>query len=125
MFAGVDDDGNDGEDEPLPAGSESFYCDGDGFIGTIEMHVFQRGSNVDDQYVCAGTASANDEADDRWPPDFDDNQNINIIDVVAFKPVFAEPVSGNERFDLAPGGGSTINILDVIAMKPVFFESCV
>ncbi|GAG25424.1 unnamed protein product, partial [marine sediment metagenome] len=29
---------------------------------------------------CANTSDPNDEADDRWPSDFDDNQVINVLD---------------------------------------------
>ena len=85
----------------IPPGDDD--CDGwttadEGVLGT------------DPNDPCANTATANDEADDRWPPDFDDNQIVNIIDVLAF--------------DLSVGGAITINIIDVLAMKPVFDESC-
>lgn len=37
---------------------------------------------------CANTSAANDEADDRWPADFDDNRVINILDVGKVLPPF-------------------------------------
>ena len=98
---------------PLGDGDCDFWTDADeGIIGT------------DPNDPCANTPAANDEADDRWPPDFDDNKTINIVDVLKLKPVFGGPVAGNERYDLATGGGATINIVDVLKMKPVFNKSC-
>ena len=38
-FFGTDEDGDTQLDEALPAGSEGFDCDGDGFSGTAEVHV--------------------------------------------------------------------------------------
>ena len=90
--------------------------DGDGFSDLREDHV--------DTLVlrdCAATAVANDETFDSWPPDFDNNQTVNISDVLALKPVFNQP-SPPDRFDLVPSG--TIGISDVLALKPVFNETC-
>ncbi len=40
---------------------------------------------------CADTPDPNDEADDRWPADFDDNQVINVLDVnMTLPPFFGE-----------------------------------
>ena len=39
-FDGVDDDGDTAIDEPLPGGATNFDCDGDGFKGSAENHVF-------------------------------------------------------------------------------------
>ncbi|MCH7484888.1 MAG: hypothetical protein IIA90_07045 [Chloroflexi bacterium] len=55
-----------------------------------------------------------------WPPDFDNNRTINIVDVLALKPVFGLPSS---RHDLDASGGP-VNIVDVLALKPVFGQSC-
>jgi len=33
------------------------------------------------QDPCADTPDPDDEADDKWPPDFDDNMVINVLDV--------------------------------------------
>ena len=38
--------------------------------------------------ACADTPDPNDEADDKWPPDFDDNQVINILDLNRVMPPF-------------------------------------
>ena len=39
-FAAVDDDGDTQVDEALPAGAANFDCDGDGYKGSAENHVF-------------------------------------------------------------------------------------
>ena len=40
LFAGVDDDGDTAIDEALPVGGAGFDCDGDGYTGTAEDHVY-------------------------------------------------------------------------------------
>ncbi|HEV8574466.1 MAG TPA: choice-of-anchor Q domain-containing protein, partial [Dehalococcoidia bacterium] len=39
-FAGVDDDGDTEVDEALPGGTANFDCDGDGYTGAAEDHVY-------------------------------------------------------------------------------------
>jgi hypothetical protein len=71
-----------------------------------------------------GTDPANDcdngSGPDDWPPDFNNSQNIDILDILQFKPVFGGP---STRHDLNVSGGA-IDILDVLATKPVFGQSC-
>lgn len=55
-----------------------------------------------------------------WPPDFNDDKTVNILDVLQFKPVFGAP---SARHDLDASGGN-VNILDVLQLKPVFNQSC-
>ena len=104
---------------PVPAGDPD--CDGfasanEGVIGT------------DPSDACANTAGANDEADDRWPADFDDSRTVNVLDVVnVLPPYFGSTVGGGDpysaRRDLVPDG--VINIADVVKMlPPTFGESC-
>ena len=58
-----------------------------------------------------------------WPPDFDDNKMVNIIDVLALKTPFNTAVPPTSpRFDLAPDGA--INVVDVLRLKPVFNTAC-
>jgi hypothetical protein len=117
-FSGVDDDGDTSVDEALPAGSESFDCDGDGFVGTTETHVFNPATDRD-QDPC-GT--------DAWGADFvagsipDSTNRVTLADLVTFiAPVrhFGNDVGttpGDVRFDLAPGKGVLlvdINIEDI------------
>lgn len=52
-------------------------CPGGYFDDFIELFV---GTNPLDP--CANTTTANDEDDDKWPPDFNDDQTVNILDVV-------------------------------------------
>lgn len=120
-FTSVDDDGDTETDEPLPAGAEAFDCDGDGFIGSSEEHVFGGAANRD-QDAC-GT--------DAWPIDFvsgsipDSTDRINILDLASF----AAPVrylntdvgtqAGDVRWDVQPGAGVftvDINISDFASM---------
>ena len=142
IFAGVDDDGNDGADEPLPGGASAFDCDGDGFTGTAEDNVYSYIGQFDgDQKTCqeydtnftavdpnqtAATPSL------RWPPDFnrvpsplDSFNRLNILDLTSFlAPVkyFGTNLGtnpGDIRWDLTPGKGvfvTDINVQDITAM---------
>ena len=74
---------------------------------------------------CANTQDSGDEDDDKWPPDFDDNQVVNISDVFYLLPptfgTAVPPISA--RRDLAPDG--VINISDVFKVLPPYFgASC-
>ena len=72
---------------------------------------------------CSNTPFANDEDPDPWPPDFDDDQRVDIGDVLRFKGLIlgtVPPVS--PRFDLAVS--RRIDISDVIRLKPVFGKTC-
>jgi len=105
---------------PIPwmVGPGDGDCDGftDGEEGTI-------GTDAADP--CANTAAAGDEADDRWPSDFDDSQVINISDLFEVLPPYfgtAVPPTSARR-DLAPDG--VINISDVFKVLPPYFgASC-
>ena len=70
---------------------------------------------------CSATATSGDESPQPWPPDFDDNQQINISDVLAFKPRFTD-AAYSQRFDLIVDG--QINISDVLALKGIFGATC-
>jgi hypothetical protein len=56
----------------LPIGDD----DCDGFATTDEIAI-----GADPAAPCADAPGADDETDDRWPPDFDDNRVINTTDV--------------------------------------------
>ena len=58
-----------------------------------------------------------------WPPDFDDNQVINTVDVFqVLPPFFGTAVPPTEaRRDLVPDG--FINTVDVFKVLPPFFGS--
>ncbi|HSP55182.1 MAG TPA: thrombospondin type 3 repeat-containing protein [Dehalococcoidia bacterium] len=116
-----DDDGDTLIDEPLPAGSEAFDCDGDGYTGAAEAHVFSD-TNVRDQDPC-GTAD--------WPADLvsggvpDSTNRLTITDLTSFlAPVrhinTSETDAGYDvRWDLVPGAGlfsKVINISDLTSV---------
>jgi hypothetical protein len=72
--------------------------------------------------ACNFTTTLNDEPDN-WPPDFNDNRVVDILDVMSLKPFFngtVPPVS--KRYDLSISGN--IDILDVLALQPFFNETC-
>lgn len=123
VFAGTDTDGDTLVDEGLPPGTESVDCDGDGFTGAAERYVFSRTTTVDDQAACAETSALSDEANDRWPADFNDSRSVNASDVLALKLVFGTLVPPTlPRYDIAPTGSITVS--DVPAIKPVFGRVC-
>lgn len=104
------------EDTATLDSDDDGYYDGDeAFMGTDHLT------------ACPTTSTANDEDPDAWPPDFDDNQFVNITDVVQVIPPYFGSGEGDpdysERRDLAPDG--FINITDVVkVLPPVFGSSC-
>jgi hypothetical protein len=139
VFDGVDDDGDTLVDEPLPGGTGGFDCDGDGYTGAAEGHVFSYLGQTDgDQKVCQeyDLSHPNPNPDTkpsrRWPADLnkssgppDSFNRINILDLTALlAPVryFDTNVGDNPggvRFDLAAGPGlfmTDINIEDLTSL---------
>jgi hypothetical protein len=121
--------------------------DGDTFSDELEALFL----GTDPAMACPLTSTANDEDPDPWPPDWDDTQTVDILDLLltldtdadtipdlGFKKAFRTDMDGtpNEgggvyhpRFDLdhstsAPGGSPDINLLDLLPFKPFFRESC-
>ena len=80
--------------------------DGDGFTDDHEMVM-----GTDPLADCAEVVGVHPA----WPPDFDNDQVVDIIDVLALKPVFGSP---SVRHDLDASGGD-VDIIDVLALKPV------
>jgi pimeloyl-ACP methyl ester carboxylesterase len=120
-FAGVDDDGDTEIDEALPPGSEAFDCDGDGFIGSAEEHVFG-GLTDRDQDPCGMDAWAADFVTGGVP---DSTNRITINDLASFvAPVMRAFTSPGDagfdvRWDIIPGPGAVsqhININDLAAL---------
>jgi hypothetical protein len=135
-FATVDDDGDTQIDEPLPGGAANFDCDGDGYKGSAENHVFSYLAQTNgDQKTCQEpdttfpNSAPHIRPSQRWPSDlagagaFSANK-INIQDLSAF----ANPVRylnrdvgtnpSDVRFDLVPGStvGADINVADLAAL---------
>ena len=116
-----DDDGDDQFGEALPAESEGYDCDGDGWTGTAEAYIFSAANAVNDQDPC-GTSG--------WPADLVDDllvpNGVSISDIQDF----IDPVrymgsdvadwanqQAARRHDVMPGDpfnlGKEINILDL------------
>jgi hypothetical protein len=60
-----------------------------------------------------------------WPADLNPTNAIDILDILAFKPVFGKDdtdIDWDPRFDIQING--VIDILDVLKTKPVFNQSC-
>ena len=58
-----------------------------------------------------------------WPPDFDDDRQVDISDVLSLKPVFGGSVPPiSPRYDIAPDG--IVDISDPLVLKMFFGASC-
>jgi len=91
--------------------------DGDGFSNAHEIMI---GTDPTDN--CPDNTS-----DDAWPPDFDKNKVINILDVGEVLPPYFGLTSSSPdwdpRKDLVVDG--VINILDVgMTLPPIFGQTC-
>jgi hypothetical protein len=121
-FAGVDDDGDTQIDELLPGIAPGLDCDGDGFTGATENHVYVM--NIQgDQDACGAAVALG------WPADFasggipDSTDRITILDLTSFiGPVRVLNTNvgthpGDQRWDVVPGKGVfsfDINIQDLV-----------
>ncbi len=115
-FAATDDDGDTLIDEALPPGSAAYDCDGDGYAGSAEAHVFGASAGQD-QDACGM---------DAWPADltaaggFSLNK-VNISDIASYVGVprylntNVGTNAGDVRWDVVPGStfGNHINIVDL------------
>jgi hypothetical protein len=118
---GIDND-LDGliDEEPDTDGDGATDCvdsddDGDGFADATEGFV-----GTDPLNRCSVNPS-----DNAWPPDFDNDRNVSISDVLALKPIFGTSKGDGvymARYDLS--ADDEIVISDVLALKPVFGTSC-
>jgi hypothetical protein len=134
-FATIDDDGDSMIDEALPSGAGGFDCDGDGFNGMAENHVFSYlpgGPTDGDQKACqdydAGHPNPSHKPSKRWPADLSSStfsfNKVNIQDVAAYispirylnQDTGTDP--GDVRFDLVPSStfGTDINVADLAAI---------
>ncbi len=113
-FAGADDDGDGQIDESLPAGSGTLDCDGDGYVGTTEVHV-----TTGDRDPCGGTGWSADLVPGGFQPN-----TLNIQDLASYigpvRRINSSPGDSgyNVRWDLVPGStfGEDINLQDLAAM---------
>jgi hypothetical protein len=127
-FAGIDDDADTLVDEALPPSAVAFDCDGDGYTGTRENHLYFPNA-LGDQDPCGTNLFpvTSPPSPIGWPSDlrgedsFSANK-VNVVDLASFiAPLrrFNTDITefpGNHRWDLAPGSGIfpvDINIEDV------------
>jgi hypothetical protein len=111
---------------PVPAPQDMSPCDpnadadGDGYPDGDEALM-----GTDPLAACPVTPAAHDEEPDAWPPDFDDNQWLNILDISQITPPVFDARTGDplysRRKDL--DGNGWINILDISQMTPPAFDS--
>jgi hypothetical protein len=131
-----DDDGDTMLDEPLSPGASPFDCDGDGFKGSAEDHVYSYLSQLaGDQKTCQEydlafpNPSMNVKPSKRWPADLNMGpgslNQISLLDLTTLlAPIryFGTNVGTNPsdvRFDLTPGPGlfmMDINLQDLTAV---------
>jgi hypothetical protein len=126
-FTRIDDDGDGLSDEPLPFGAANYDCDGDGYLGAVEAHVFASSSgDTSRNQIACGTSA--------WPADFvsgglpGSTNRVTLQDLTSFlgpirhlnTNVGDNP--GNIRWDLAPGKGpftKDINVQDLTSLLAV------
>jgi len=84
--------------------------DNDGFNDGVEIYI-----GTDPLDACP-----DDKYDPTWPPDFNNDRSVNILDVLFYKPKLAGPY--DKRYDLNTDG--TVNILDVLLFKPLLGKTC-
>lgn len=109
---------------PTPTPSPTPACPGDadcdGWSTTAENYFGTRYNQA-----CPATAFAGDEATDSWPPDFNDDRQINFLDVAAFvgkvNPAYGEP-GFLKRFDL--DRNSRVNVVDVYVLSGYLGRQC-
>jgi hypothetical protein len=116
----------------MPAGDTD--CDGYHATNTFAPRASESTIQTVATKHCMNTATAFDEPlPDAWPPDFNDNQLVNVADVLSFNNVFGQPItnppvnfSGTltpvRRWDL--NGSSLVNVADVLQLNPFMFLNC-
>jgi lysophospholipase L1-like esterase len=89
---------------------------------------------TDETQLCPTTTGVNDEPlPDAWPPDFNDNQIVNVGDITAFNTPFGQPTTNPPinfagtltpiaRWDL--NGSGLVNVSDVLQLNPFMFKRC-
>jgi len=105
-------------DTPWPPPPSDDDCDG--FQTSVEQFV-----GTQPLRACSADSAANNELLDAWPPDLNDDQSVNIIDLGEMRGVFGS-TSGDgaytSRHDLTADGA--INVVDIGTVRPFFGVSC-
>ena len=130
-FAGIDDDGDTQIDEALPLGATAFDCDGDGYKGVVENHVYAP-SVLGDQDPCGTNAfpATSPPSGIGWPSDlrgetpFSANK-VNVVDLGSFVGPIRRintdvgTTPGDVRWDVSPGSGvlpTDISVIDLAVL---------
>jgi len=66
------------------------------------------------------TANPDDPTDDAWPPDMNRDTDVNVLDVLLYKPKLTGVY--DRRYDLTAEG--SVDILDLLLYKPFVNTSC-
>ena len=119
-FATVDDDGDTLVDEALPAGAANFDCDGDGYKGSAEDHVFSYLPQTNgDQKTCQEYDTSflsQPRPSLRWPSDLRGDgislNKVNIVDLGSY-------VSPIRRINQSPGDPNFHIRWDVVPLSTV------
>lgn len=100
-------------DTGLDSDGDGFTDGKETFMGTLPLK------------PCPETAAPEDEDFDAWPPDFNDDKTVNILDMVRLAPPVFNAVPPDpdyrERKDLNADGA--VNILDVVRLTPPTFNT--
>ena len=76
--------------------------------------------------ACPADDILNNEDPDAWPPDFDDSQTVNLLDLLPFKQHYGatDPTDPlyDPRYDLNTNGA--VNLLDLLPFKVFYGLSC-
>jgi hypothetical protein len=75
--------------------------------------------------ACPATTTANDEDPDAWPPDFNDDRQVNGLDAFLLALRFGSVVSDDtysNRVDLNADG--SINSFDLFRLAEVYNTNC-
>ena len=94
--------------------------DCDGFNVAREQFV-----GTDPTKHCNLTTTANDEAVDYWPSDFNDSRSTNLSDLILMGPSYNKLLGNpayNPRFDL--NASNSVSLSDVILLGPFYNKSC-
>jgi len=113
-FLGVDDDGDTQVDEGLPAGAEAYDCDGDGFVGSIEIAI-----GTEQQAFCTGGSVA-----DAWPLDNTLDGFANVNDVLAYRGKLPSAVDAAHPKRLDLDNNNFLNVNDVLLYRGKAPSAC-
>ena len=122
----VDDGWPDADDDGLADCLDpDMDTDGDGIANPDDPDDDNDGFS-DEAEIFMGLSSLAACGPDAWAPDMDNNAEVNILDVLKYKPVIRSKlgvdVNYDRRYDL--NADSEVNILDVLMYKPVINTSC-